>query len=100
MFASCPMLPGVRVRRLQTNLPRQRIVDMEIRIGKGGGVEGGDGGRYSPVFEKMMKKKLALPASQIALQRAARDKEASTDYSNTNPRLSPMKKRKRIGGLF
>ena len=56
--------------------------------------EGGTGGRYSPVFEEMMKKKLELPASQIALQRAARDKVASTDYSNPNPLLSPMKRKR------
>ena len=56
--------------------------------------EGGTGGRYSPVFEGMMKKKLELPASKIALQRAARDKGASTDYSNPNPLLSPMKRKR------
>ena len=56
--------------------------------------EGGTGGRYSPVFEGMMKKKLELPASKIALQRAARDKVASTDYSNPNPLLSPMKRKR------
>ena len=42
----------------------------------------------------MMKKKLELPASKIALQRAARDKGASTDYSNPNPLLSPMKRKR------
>ena len=56
--------------------------------------QGGTGGRYSPVFEGMMKKKLELPASKIALQRAARDKGASTDYSNPNPLLSPMKRKR------
>ena len=41
-------------------------------------------------------------SDQVAFQRAARDKEASTDYANPNPFLSPMKRKRSsiIGGLF